>query len=186
MSERTKKIVVIAVIGFFALSMVRGITGRFSHNTIDTQNLITEQFDDADEITEWSSYRDYDQHRRGRHHHRGVLFLLLGLVRSVLMGLGVLFLFKLIRRGRHRGGRGGGRGHGPRDHDGGPPPGFRRGGRHRRHGGDGEGRWSNDDEDIEINIDPDGENDQDQQDADKDMDADALKKKLKKKAKGKK
>ena len=33
MSERTKKIVVIAVIGFLALSIVRGITGRFSHNT---------------------------------------------------------------------------------------------------------------------------------------------------------
>lgn len=170
MSERTKKILLIAVVGFLALSIVRGITGRFANNVIETEIFTTEQSGiDADDITSFDGEYDHDRHRdghrHGRHHRGGFLFMLFGLIRAVLMGLGVLFLFKLIRRGRHR------RRHG--DHDGdGPPPGFRRGGRHRGRRGP---RWSNEDEDIEINIDPDGE----AGDVDVDADADALKKKLK-------
>ena len=162
-----KELLLIAVVGFLALSIVRGMTGRFTNNITQTESFITEQSDDdTGDITSFDTSfdeeTDHHRHKRGRH-RGGFLHLFFGLLRSVLMGLGVVFLFKMIRRGRHR------RRHG--DHDGdGPPPGFRRGGHHR---GRREPRWSNDDEDIEINIDPDGEVN------DEAVDADALKKKLK-------
>ena len=41
MSEKVKKILLIAVVGFLALSIVRGMTGRFTHNFIETSETET-------------------------------------------------------------------------------------------------------------------------------------------------